>query len=363
MKPGFRIMRRSTPYRFLVLAAAILACGGDPREERPPQGEFVLDHARLVPAASVERMNQLLSALRKDTDIEIIATAVESLHGEPITAYSNRLFERWEVGHATRGNRGLLLVIAKAEEEVRLEVGYALEGIFTDAFVSYIEHEQMVPYFHRGRVGEGIEATVELVARRAYDGIRGQAYDPNAETPPTVGGFRSGGGGADADVPLDGEPVPDPRPADDPTRSYFAAQATPEAAWERFLELNRRRIKATDLGIYDDAAKRLLGVNSSAGQDHIARLYDGATPTVRREGERAAVVFLDDPDHLLAPWFFHRTGSGWQLDGGMYPDVIGYNHRNQWFFRRRDHAYIFAFADFRFDRHGFAFYQRGSAEP
>ena len=58
-------------------------------------------------------------------------------------------------------------MIAEEEEEVRLEVSYGLEGIFTDAFVSYIEHEQMVPYFQRGRVGEGIEATVELVARRA----------------------------------------------------------------------------------------------------------------------------------------------------------------------------------------------------
>ena len=351
------MMQRSTPYPSLALAAALLACGADSPEERPPQGEFVGDYARLVPAESVERTNQLLGALLKDTDIEIIATAVESLNGEPITAYSNRIFERWEVGSATRGNRGLLLVIAEEEEEVRLEVSYGLEGIFTDAFVSYIEHEQMVPYFQRGRVGEGIEATVELVARRAYEGIRGQAYDPNAETSPTIGGFRSGGGGADTDVPLDGEPAPDPEPADDPTRSYFAAQPTPEAAWERFLELNRRRIKATDLGIYDDAARRLLRVNSNAGQDHIARLYDGATATVLSEGERAAVVFLDDPDHLLAPWFFHKTVEGWQLDGGMYPDVIGYNHRNQWFFRRRDHAYMFAFNDFRFDGHGFAFYR------
>ncbi len=357
------MMQRSTPYSFLALAAAIFACSGDSRDGRPPQGEFVFDYARLVPAESVERMNQLLGALLKDTDIEIIATAVESLDGEPITAYSNRLFERWKVGDATRGNRGLLVVIASEEEEVRLEVSYALEGIFTDAFISYIEHEQMVPYFQRGHVGEGIEATVELMARRAYEGIRGQAYDPSAETPPTIGGFRSGGGGADTEVPLDGEPAPDPKPADDPIRSYFAAQATPEAAWERFLELNRRRIKATDLEIYDDAAKRLLRVNSSAGQDHIARLYDGATPTIRREGKRAAVVFLDDPDNLLAPWFFHRTGSGWQLDGSMYPDVIGYNHVNQWFFRRRDHAYMFAFADFTFDRHGFAFSKRGSGKP
>lgn len=145
--------------------------------------------------------------------------------------------------------------------------------------------------------------------------------------------------------------------AEDPLRAYFGAQPTPELAWARFLELNRRRIKDADLGIYDEKARQLAErTNGGAGQAHIARLYADAQHTIRVSGDRAAAVFLDDPNHTLAPWFFHRTEVGWQLDGGMYPDVIGYNDKNQWRFRRLDHPYMFAFSDFRFDRNGFAFY-------
>lgn len=64
----------------------------------------------------------------------------------------------------------------------------------------------------------------------------------------------------------------------------------------------------------------------------------------------------------MTPTIFWRRGfstgrEGWQLGGSMYPDVIGYNHLNQWHFRRRDHAYMFAFSDFRLDENGFAFYR------
>lgn len=142
-------------------------------------------------------------------------------------------------------------------------------------------------------------------------------------------------------------------------RNSFGAQPSPGEAWERFLEVNRRRIKDPELDLYDDKAKALLRRQpaTDAGQDHIAALYAGKRPTIRQQGQRAAVVFLDDPRNLLAPWFFHKTAKGWQLDGSTYPDVIGYNQHNQWFFRRLDHPYMFAFSDYTFDRHGFAFYR------
>lgn len=331
---------------------------GQPR--RPTRGGHVADGARLIGAQSTERMDALLDAVLRDADVEIIAVSTPTLGGRPIADYANRLFDDWKVGDRSRGNRGLLLVVAESERRVRLEVSYGLEGILTDAFVSYVEHEQMVPYFERGRLGEGIEATVELVAGRVYERILGRSYDPRQPAPADIGGYRSGGAGAETKVPLDAaeEPAQEP-PAADPLRARFAAQPTPAAAWERFLELNSRRIKATDLGIYDERARAIVGrTNSNAGQDHIARLYADEPYTVRFEGDRAAIVFLDDPNHLLAPWFFHRGAEGWQLDGSMYPGIVGYNHRNQWFFRRRDHAYMFAFKDFSFDRHGFGYPRR-----
>lgn len=342
-------------------AALVLALYGACRpraeglpDERPDGGRYVVDAAGLVADESETRMNELLGAMLDDLDIELVAVSVAGLGGEPIADFANRLVDRWEVGDRTRAGRGLLLVVAEAEEEVRFEVGYGLEGLFTDAFVGYVERDQMAPWFESGEVGHGIEATVELIAGRAYERLVGRGYDPARRGPATIGGFRSGGAGAETEVALGGGGPPATRTAGPDVRARFAAQPTPELAWERFLELNRRRIKDPELGIYDAGSReRMRGVVTDAGQDHIARLYGDARPTFRIRGDRAAVVFLDDPNHLLAPWFFRRTADGWQLDGGILPGLVRYNHKNQWRFTRLDHPYRFAFEDFRFDEHGF----------
>lgn len=141
---------------------------------------------------------------------------------------------------------------------------------------------------------------------------------------------------------------------DMPPQERYAAQPSPELAWARFIELNEKRVKQVDLGIYDEAAKDLVRRrNEDAGQAHIARLYRNAEPEVRIRGDRAAVVFLDDQAGTLAPWFFRRSAAGWQLDGQTQFNVVGYDGQNRWRFRDRIHPYMFAFGDFRFDARGY----------
>lgn len=352
-------MPSRSPGRRVALALVMLATAcGDPGalpEDGPGDGRYVVDAAGLVEGASEARMNALLGAMLEDLDVELVTVSVDSLAGEPIADFANRLVDRWEVGDETNAGRGLLLVVARAEEAVRFEVGYGLEGLFTDAFVGYVERDQMAPWFAGGQVGRGIEATVELIAGRAYEAVLGEAYDPERQGPAAIGGFRSGGAGAETAVIFEGG-APERPTAGADVRARFAAQPTPELAWARFLEANRRRIKDPDLGIYDQGSRELLrGVVTDAGQDHIARLYEGERATIRVRGDRAAVVFLDDPNHLLAPWFFRRTAEGWRLDGGILPELVRYNHKNQWHLSRLDHPYRFAFEGWRFDEHGFGF--------
>jgi uncharacterized protein len=340
--------------RALLTALAFAGCTGG---SSVPGGGFVVDEASLVAPDSHARMDAILGAVLRDLDIEVVAASLPDLGDRPIEQVAGERFESWRIGARTRANRGVLLLVAAEQERVRVAVSYDLEPIFTDAFVAYVEREQLVPYFDGERIGEGIEATVELLARRAYEGARGAAYDPARPAADTVSGFRSGGAGAATDVRLRGaRPKAAAAPLDPEQREHFGAQPTPALAWERFLELNRRRVKDAEIGLYDERARRLLGgVHANAGQDHIAKLYAGKRYDVRTQGDLAAIVFPEDPDHLLAPWFFRRSDSGWQLDGSMYPDVIGYNHLNQWRFKRRDHPYEYAFGDFRFDAHGFGF--------
>jgi hypothetical protein len=59
------------------------------------------------------------------------------------------------------------------------------------------------------------------------------------------------------------------------------------------------------------------------------------------------------------PFFFRRGERGWMLDFAAMNRTIGFNHKNQWFFRTTDHPFMFGFEDLTFDRHGFPHRQRG----
>lgn len=85
-----------------------------------------------------------------------------SLEGESLEDYVNRLFERWKLGQKDRDN-GVLLAIFLDDRKARIEVGYGLEGVLTDALASRILRERLIPEFREKRYAEGIEATVAAI--------------------------------------------------------------------------------------------------------------------------------------------------------------------------------------------------------
>ena len=337
----------------LALTAALLALPAAcrPKPFDRPAGA-VLDSAGLLAPESTRRLERLAAALLEDLDLDL-ALVTFGDEGRPVGPHAERLFERWEVGGRSRGGRGLLVAISPREQRVSIVVGYELEAVFPDALVAAVERDQTAPWFARGRAGEGLEATVELLARHAYEEIGGEEGRRRFLELDLAAAPGAGGAGAESSL-AEGGPSPATRAAAELDR--FGPQPTPADAWGRFVEAHRRRIASADLGLYDPAAREVLVRRpyTEAAQDHVVRLYDGRPYEVRERGDRAAIVFPDDPDRLLAPWFFRRYPAGWRLDGGAASEIVGYNHLNQWRFRTLDHPYAFAFESWSIDRHGFA---------
>jgi uncharacterized protein len=114
----------------------------------------------------------------------------------------------------------LLLVIDTELDRVRLEVSTSLEGVYTDAFVAYVQNRQMVPFFQSGRVADGIIATTELIVVRAQEAEAGNDFSPAMPA-------RSMGGGATAPAGIAGAAVGgqgglDPAPAGTQSRERVA---------------------------------------------------------------------------------------------------------------------------------------------
>lgn len=111
--------------------------------------------------AGLERMLQEFEA-RKGTQIAVLMVA--STKPEPIEQYALRVGEQWKIGRK-KVDDGAILVVAKDDRALRIEIGYGLEGVLNDATASRIIREVIVPRFREGDFYGGINAGLDRMMR------------------------------------------------------------------------------------------------------------------------------------------------------------------------------------------------------
>jgi uncharacterized protein len=111
--------------------------------------------------AGLERMLQEFEA-RKGTQIAVLMVA--STKPEPIEQYALRVGEQWKIGRK-KIDDGAILVVAKDDRALRIEIGYGLEGVLNDATASRIIREVIVPRFREGDFYGGINAGLDRMMR------------------------------------------------------------------------------------------------------------------------------------------------------------------------------------------------------
>lgn len=119
----------------------------------------VVDQADMLDAGTEARLTQTLAAFEQKSSDQIVVATIESLDGESIEEFANRQFRAWGLGQAGENN-GVLLLVAKSDRKMRIEVGYGLEGTMTDLLSSLIINETMVPFFRAGDFDGGVSAAV-----------------------------------------------------------------------------------------------------------------------------------------------------------------------------------------------------------
>ena len=122
----------------------------------------VVDEAGLLSAATREQLTQLSEQYERTTSNQLVVVTVKSLQGYPVEDYGYQLGRHWGIGQKGRNN-GVLLIVAPNEREVRIEVGYGLEGQLTDALASHIIQGQILPAFKSGDYEGGIVAGVQAI--------------------------------------------------------------------------------------------------------------------------------------------------------------------------------------------------------
>ena len=122
----------------------------------------VVDLADIVSPSTEAVLTARLAAFEDSTGHQIAVLTVPSLRGEVLEPYATDVFRAWGLGDA-EANNGVLLLIARDDRKIRIEVGYGLEGEIPDALAARIIRNEMTPRFRDGDFGGGITAAAEAL--------------------------------------------------------------------------------------------------------------------------------------------------------------------------------------------------------
>jgi uncharacterized protein len=174
-------------------AAAVLGVAltmGAARAEKvatmPAPTGYVDDYAGVLSAPAKAELEGLCREVHEKTKAQVFFVTVKTLDGEQMEPFANDLFHTWKIGEK-KTDRGILLILAIAEHQRRIEVGYGLEGILPDAKVGDIGRE-MVPALKASNYDEaariGVRAVSAVIA--ADSNVRLDALADTGPTPSAV---------------------------------------------------------------------------------------------------------------------------------------------------------------------------------
>jgi len=126
----------------------------------PPLTARVTDQTATLTAAQVAALEGKLQRFEADKGSQLAVLIVPSTGDEPIEQYALRVVEQWKLGRKNVDD-GALLIVAKEDRTLRIEVGYGLEGALNDATAKRIISEIIVPRFQQDDFYGGIDAGIE----------------------------------------------------------------------------------------------------------------------------------------------------------------------------------------------------------
>jgi uncharacterized protein len=150
---------------FLLVAAASASLAH--AQTFPKLTGRVVDNANLLDPAQEAALTAKLEALEKQSSRQLVVATLPDLQGYEIEEYGYQLGRKWGIGQAEKGDlekdNGALLIVAPNERKVRIEVGYGLEGLLTDALSSNIIQQDILPRFRDKDFPGGIAAGADAI--------------------------------------------------------------------------------------------------------------------------------------------------------------------------------------------------------
>jgi uncharacterized protein len=140
----------------------------------------VVDTAQILSAGEAGSIDTLLARIEQERGSQIVVLLVNTVAPEDISSYANRVANAWKIGRREVGD-GVLIIIAKEDRKLRIEVAKSLEGAIPDLAAKQIINDALVPALRQDKYADGIEAALQKLDAR----IAGE----NLPAPSSTGGF------------------------------------------------------------------------------------------------------------------------------------------------------------------------------
>ena len=172
---------------FMILSSVFFISSCSSKEEAisdkidyPAYQTFLNDYTNTLTEEWKTKTLQLIESVEKETTCEIAVAVIDRLNSISIEEYAVGLFNKWGVGKKDKDN-GVLLLVAMDDHELKIEVGYGLEGVITDLEAGEIIDNVIVPRFKENDYDSGIYNGVVEIANKIYQ-EQGKAAVTYADT-------------------------------------------------------------------------------------------------------------------------------------------------------------------------------------
>jgi uncharacterized protein len=143
----------------------------------PPLSSHVIDTTATLSTAQQQALDAKLSAFEASSGAQVVVLMVPSTAPEDIASYANRVGNAWKIGRKDIGD-GLILLVAKNDRKLRIEVAKTLEGAIPDLMAKRVIDQAIAPRFKEGDFAGGIDTGLEQIMGL----IRGEALPAPAAT-------------------------------------------------------------------------------------------------------------------------------------------------------------------------------------
>lgn len=149
----------------VLVVAGLLPASAQPLLPVPALTGHVIDQTATLSAPERQALEAQLAAIEQQHGSQVVVLLVGATAPEDIAAFANRVGNTWKIGRRNVGD-GVLLIVAKDERRMRIEVAKALEGAIPDIAAARIIDGAMKPRFRDGDFAGGLQAAVEQIGAR-----------------------------------------------------------------------------------------------------------------------------------------------------------------------------------------------------